>query len=105
MLEYLKIMTKNLIPLQVALPGQPKPGIGMHGADQGVHNYLLRHNMTPPFQILSNEDSLVFTYDGCFKILPDGRVATLSSKAYAVVHQYNRNKNLQNHIFTKLNLI
>lgn len=99
---YLAAMTEHLQPMQVALTEPAMPGTGMHGADQGVHNYLLRHGLTPPFVVRANADAAVFTYDGRYSLLPDGRVATADGRPFTVVHQYNRNPVLMRHIFAQL---
>jgi hypothetical protein len=100
--EYLRRMTAALVPLQAALRDQAMPGTGMHGADQGVHNVLLRRGLLPDCRLLTNADGVVYTYDGEFLSLPDGRVGTPEGAPYAVVHQYNRNPRLVRHILSRV---
>lgn len=102
MLDYLRAMTRELLPLQVALVEEAHPGTGMHGFDQGVHNYLLRTGGTPPFDLRTNDDAVVYTHDGRCQVLPDGRVATPDGRPYAVLHQYNRAPKLQRAILERI---
>ncbi|MDD4600557.1 hypothetical protein SDC9_13773 [bioreactor metagenome] len=77
--------------------------IFLHGGyyqliDQGVHNYLLYTNQAGPAAFLDNNSGVFLTLGleelDQIMISPQGKITTNSNPVAAIVHQYDRHKNL-----------
>ena len=71
---------------------------GVTGSDQGVHNYIVHNNMIPniPIHYISHEYGFVGTlgYVLWMKRNQFGLVENANGSIYAVIHQWNRSKQM-----------
>lgn len=90
-LDYLRAMVDQLLTI-------PRD---FHGADQAVHNFLLRSGSLSPFQEYANGQGPVLTLgtSSVYELSDHGDVLNADGSLPTIVHQYDRHPALARHIY------
>mmetsp|Transcript_21615 Transcript_21615/g.30983 ORF Transcript_21615/g.30983 Transcript_21615/m.30983 type:complete len:498 (+) Transcript_21615:3-1496(+) len=77
------------------------PSCERNGVDQGIHNVLIHSNVLPNVKIWQQSTSPVANMQSKLAIIRNQVVYNKAGEKVAVVHQYDRNSDLQKYLFEK----
>ncbi len=83
-------------------PSSKFPNCERNGVDQGVHNVLVHQNKIPHLKIWSQQESPVLNMQAEIYQLNNMQVYNRKGEIAAVAHQYDRNQELQKHLFKEV---
>ena len=85
----------------VAALGSKFPACERNGVDQGVHNVLVYKKLIPHMSIHDHKNGLVANLQAHLSTFKGITVSNKAGKQVAIVHQYDRNAELQQRLFKK----